>query len=130
MKKLLFLLLLPLPFSTIADSYSQEFSQCTERSGGVTTNMLNCISIEYKKQDSRLNQNYKKLLNSLNGQTKNHVQNAQKTWLKHQEATCDLYEQISDGGTAFTLMSQDCYLKEVTERADFLQHLIDLKEQQ
>ena len=128
MKKLLVLLLLPFSFSTIADSYSREFTQCTDHSGGVTANMLSCISVEYKKQDNRLNQNYKKLMNILNGQTKNHVQNAQKTWLKHQKATCDLYEQISDGGTAFTVMSQDCYLKEATERADFLQHLIDLKE--
>ena len=128
MKKLFLLLFLPLSFNTIADSYSREFVQCTDRSGGVTTNMLGCINNEYKKQDSRLNRNYKKLMTTLKGQAKNHVQNAQKAWLKHQKATCDLYEQTSDGGSAFTLMSQDCYLKEVTERADFLQHLVDLEE--
>ncbi len=127
MKKILFLLFLPLAFNTFADSYSREFTQCTERSGVVTSTMLNCISAEYKKQDNRLNRNYKKLMGQLNPQTKQKTQHAQRIWLEHQEASCTLYEQLSDGGTAFTIMTQDCYLTEITKRADFLQHLIDIE---
>lgn len=44
---------------------SKTYSQCMEQSGGVTAAMVECITAEYKRQDTRLNQAYKALSKDL-----------------------------------------------------------------
>lgn len=50
---------------------SRQYSNCMDRSDGVTVNMLDCIAAETDRQDTRLNNAYKQTMASLNANRKN-----------------------------------------------------------
>jgi uncharacterized protein YecT (DUF1311 family) len=104
--------------------YSKEFTTCIEKSGGVTVSMRDCSAAEYKKQDDRLNRNYKKLKESLSEAQKQQLLEAQRIWLKFRDTNCDLYAKIYEGTMALIVID-DCYLTAVTERATELENIID-----
>ena len=41
-----------------------------DRSGGVTSEMLDCMGAEFTRQDARLNENYKRLMSKLSAKRK------------------------------------------------------------
>jgi uncharacterized protein YecT (DUF1311 family) len=45
--------------------YSESYSDCMEKSEGVTVNMLDCSADELRRQDAALNAAYRKLMPSL-----------------------------------------------------------------
>jgi uncharacterized protein YecT (DUF1311 family) len=47
------------------DGYSATYTTCMDASGGVTMDMLNCMSSEIEQHDSRLNQAYKAAMQAL-----------------------------------------------------------------
>jgi uncharacterized protein YecT (DUF1311 family) len=104
--------------------YSNEFTACIEKSGGVTVSMRDCNAAEYKKQDDRLNRSYKKLKESLPKTQNQELLEAQRIWLKFRDTNCDLYAKIYEGTMALIVVD-DCYLKAVTERATELENIID-----
>src|SRR5215471_14226868 len=54
------------PLIAAADrEMTQEYSTCLEKSNGVTIEMINCILAETRRQDARLNENYKRLISKL-----------------------------------------------------------------
>jgi len=56
-------LLLSTPLAAPADrEMTQEYSACLEKANGITAEMINCMLAETRRQDARLNENYKKLL--------------------------------------------------------------------
>ncbi len=129
MKKIVFIGLISISIGAFAESnsYSKSYSQCLDNAGGVTISTLNCIDAEYKKQDLRLNANYKKIMSRLSGSTKQDLLDSQRLWIKHRNATCDIYPKIANG-TMFTLLSNECYLSEVKNRAEYLEYLINISE--
>ena len=44
---------------------TKDYVACMDKAGGVTSEMLNCISDEMKRQDAKLNENYKGLLSKM-----------------------------------------------------------------
>ena len=67
-------LLLNAPALAAADSdLSQAYSACMDKSKGVTSEMLDCISAELTRQDARLNENYKRLMSKALCKTKRGV---------------------------------------------------------
>lgn len=54
--------------------YSSQYDQCMDASNGVTYEMKECMNSEFQYQDRKLNELYKKLMNSLsNDRKKNFV---------------------------------------------------------
>ena len=53
-------------FGQDGDLLSAEYSKCIEQSGGTDPGMLDCMGAEAERQDKRLNDVYKKLMNELN----------------------------------------------------------------
>ena len=51
----------PPPVAAADREMTQEYSTCLEKSNGVTIEMINCILAETRRQDARLNENYKSL---------------------------------------------------------------------
>ena len=75
-------LLLNAPALAAADSeLSQTYSACMDKSKGVTSEMLDCISAEFTRQDDRLNENYKRLMSKLSGKRKEGLLEAQRAWI-------------------------------------------------
>ena len=52
-------------FGQERDLLSAEYSKCIEQSGGTDPGMLDCMGAEAERQDKRLNDVYKKLMNEL-----------------------------------------------------------------
>jgi hypothetical protein len=63
-------------FGQETDLLSAEYSKCIEQSGGTDPGMLDCIGAEAKRQDKRLNDVYKKLMNELKSERKRQLQDA------------------------------------------------------
>ena len=94
-------------FGQEKDLLSAEYSKCIEDSGGTDPGMLDCMGAEGDRQDKRLNDAYKKLMNELKPERKRQLQEAQRLWIKYIEANCDFYLD-PDGGTAARLAASEC----------------------
>jgi uncharacterized protein YecT (DUF1311 family) len=99
---------------------SGEYSKCIEQSGGTNSGMLDCMGAEAKRQDKRLNDVYKKLMNELKPERKRQLQEAQRIWLKYMEANCAFYLD-PDGGTAAQLAASECPVLAKATRAKELE---------
>ena len=73
------------------DLLSADYSKCIEQSGGTNAGMLDCMGAEAERQDKKLNDVYKKLMNQLTPARKKQLQEAQRIWIKYIEANCDFY---------------------------------------
>jgi uncharacterized protein YecT (DUF1311 family) len=116
-------LLLNPPALAAADSeMSQAYLECIDKSNGVTSEMLDCISAEFTRQDARLNENYKRLMSKLSGKRKEGLLEAQRAWVKFRDTNCNFYYD-PDGGSAAHLAGSDCMLNATADRATELKNL-------
>ena len=119
------LLVLAVTWSTTgaADVTTPEFDACIKKSSGVTSEMMDCVNVETKRQDEKLNQSYQKLLASLKAARKAQLVEAQRAWLKYRELNCAFYDDGS-GGTAARLAADDCIMTMAAKRAAELEYLM------
>ena len=116
-------LVLSTPALAAADSdMTQEYLTCMDKSKGVTSEMIGCMSAETARQDARLNANYKKLLAKLSAKRKKTLLEAQRAWIKFRDLNCEFYYD-PDGGTAARLAGNDCFLQATADRAKELKNL-------
>jgi uncharacterized protein YecT (DUF1311 family) len=116
-------LLLGTPAVAAADNeMSKEYLTCIDKSNGVTSEMLDCISAELMRQDARLNENYKRLMSKLSAKRKEGLREAQRAWVKFRDANCGFYYD-PDGGSAARLASNNCILSATANRATELKEL-------
>lgn len=99
-----------------------QFNSCMEKASGVTSDMLDCIGTETKRQDVRLNNAYKEVLPQLSPSRKKQLQDVQRTWIKYRDANCNFYAD-PDGGTMAIVVSNDCFLTATSSRAKELENL-------
>jgi uncharacterized protein YecT (DUF1311 family) len=99
---------------------SKQFSTCIDKSGGVTSTMLDCIGSETKVQDARLNKAYKYVIATLSPSRKTELQEAQRAWIKFRDANCRFYLD-PDGGTMASVNSADCLMSTTANRAKELE---------
>ena len=85
--------------------------------------MLDCIVAEAERQDKRLNDVYKKLMNELKPERKKELQEAQRLWIKYTEENCNFYLD-PDGGTAARLAASECPVLAKAARAKELENFI------
>jgi len=111
----------PLAFADDA-GLSNQYSTCMDKSAGITTNMLDCIGTETKRQDSRLNKAYKEVMGQLSPARKKQLLEAQRAWIKYRDANCNFYAD-PDGGTIATVNSSECFLSTTAARAKELEGL-------
>ena len=116
------LLLSTSPLAAADSEMTQEYLTCMDKSNGNTAEMTDCISAETARQDARLNENYKRLMQKLSAKRKNALQAAQRAWVKFRDANCSFYFD-PDGGTAALLDGRDCFLQATADRAKELKNL-------
>jgi uncharacterized protein YecT (DUF1311 family) len=100
---------------------SKDYLACMDNAGGVTSEMLDCIGAEMKRQDAQLNENYKTLMSKVSKKRKGELQEAQRAWIKFRELNCNFY---ADEGSIAQVAVNDCYLDATTDRAKELKRLI------
>ena len=106
------------------DGLSEEFSKCIERAAGVDPAMHDCISVETKRQDQRLNEVYRKLLAKLDLSRKKQLMEAQRLWLRFTAANCSFYLDPK-GGTAARLSASECPMLAKARRATELELFLE-----
>ena len=116
------LLLSTSPLAAADNEMSQEYKACMDRSNRVTSEMLDCISAEFTRQDARLNENYKRLMSKLSGKRREGLLEAQRAWIKFRDANCNFYYD-PEGGSAAHLAGSDCNLNATADRATELKNL-------
>ncbi len=78
--------------------YSATYSECMEKSGGVTMSMRECADAEITLQDTRLNKAYRALMKETSAKRQTQLRNVQRMWVSYRKANCDFYDD-PDGGT-------------------------------
>ncbi|AMD01477.1 lysozyme inhibitor LprI family protein [Halomonas chromatireducens] len=101
--------------------YTGRYGSCMAESGGVTINMMNCISEEIRTQDARLNGAYQKLRSEIAEERRQELLAAQRLWIQYRDANCQFY--ATAGGTLAMVASNECVLRETAERAQELENL-------
>ena len=101
---------------------TQAYSSCLERASGVTAEMMNCILAETIRQDTRLNENYKRLISKLSTERKNGLVEAERAWMRFRDTNCGFYAD-PEGGSAARLAAGECILNATADRAKELQLL-------
>ena len=101
---------------------TQEHSACLEKAHGITAEMINCMLAETRRQDARLNENYKKLLSKLATERKNALIEAQRAWIRFRDTNCGFYAD-PEGGSAARMAANECILNATADRAKELQLL-------
>jgi len=116
-------LLLSMPVLAAADNeMSREYAGCIDRSNGVTSEMLDCMSAEFSRQDARLNENYKRLMSKLSTKRREGLLEAQRAWIRFRDANCSFYHD-PEGGSAAHLAGNSCMLNATADRATELKKL-------
>jgi uncharacterized protein YecT (DUF1311 family) len=106
------------------DLTSPQYAQCIDKSGGNTSNMIECNAVELKQQDDSLNKFYRALLAKLTPQRRQQLVKAQRAWVSFRDANCGFYLD-PDGGSAARLSASSCILTTTAERAKEIKDLLE-----
>ena len=106
-----------------AKDMTKEYLTCVDKGEGVTDKTLDCISAEFDRQDTRLNDAYKKLISKLSKDRAKSLVEAQRAWIKFRDANCGFYND-PDGGSAAHIAGNECMLNATVERANELENLL------
>ncbi len=102
------------------------FNECYDKASNIDKiSQLECLDAEYEYQDQRLNQNYKKLMqSSLTTSKKKRLKTAQRQWLQYRDANLDFYANYSVFVDRNLLYSYKLN-KETTKRANELEFILN-----
>jgi uncharacterized protein YecT (DUF1311 family) len=104
--------------------YSKTYTECMEKSGGVTVNMRECADAEITLQDTRLNKAYRELMKATSAKRQTQLRNVQRMWVAYRKANCDFFDD-PDGGTLAGLSALSCFLTHTAARAKELEDLME-----
>jgi uncharacterized protein YecT (DUF1311 family) len=90
-----------------------------DRSGGVTSEILDCINAELNSQDAALNTNYKALTSQLTPSRRKTLLEAQRAWIRFRDTNCQFYAD-HDGGSLGLIEANSCVLSMTASRVQEL----------
>lgn len=116
------LLFLAAPAMAEEDELAPGFDRCMEQSGGVTTEMLNCLQQAYEYWDARLNTNYKKARQACKSSSdpkacSDKLLKGQRAWVQYKEVFTDLVQLPNEGGSMARLNSMSFLTGETRKQA-------------
>lgn len=105
-----------------ATATDAELSACMDKAGGVTMDMVGCLSTAYEQQDKRLNAEYEALRERIEANRHTALRDAQRAWIAYRDANCAFYAD-PDGGTLARVSANQCMVDMTAARADELTQL-------
>ena len=99
---------------------SEQHTACMEKAGGVTADMVSCITAEYERQDKRLNDAYAAARERVGKGRDAALRDVQRAWLHFRDLNCD-FRNDPDGGTLARVEANHCMLSMTAARADELE---------
>lgn len=108
----------------IEKRYSAAFDTCMaggQAADGVTYAMVECSGAELDRQDARLNQAYKMVMDRLPRRRKTALRTSQRRWIAMRDADCQKAYDDAGGGSASGLERLGCLTSETIRRTIFLE---------
>lgn len=103
----------------------ETISQKIDCNKAVTTPEIKyCSQQSYQIADKRLNQVYKQVISSLNGEQKQILAAAQQTWIKFRDNNCDFEVYGNRGGTGYEIFRNGCLERLTTQRTKDLENFL------
>jgi uncharacterized protein YecT (DUF1311 family) len=96
------------------------FYTCIDKGDSDTIALGACLSDEQSRQNKRLNTTYKALLGKLNPKAKDELMNAERAWLKFQDATGPFEDALYGDETIGNLQVSQNEIFYLCERANAL----------
>lgn len=103
---------------------SPSYDKCMDKSGGVTSSMLDCGNAETKIQDTKLNKAYKNAMKALEPKKQTELKDVQRLWVKYRDSQCGFYNGLT-GGTVDSLNASSCFLNMTAERAEEINGFVE-----
>lgn len=97
-----------------ADSQLAQGIQCDEN--GTTAEMKACLERDYKIADRKLNQVYRQLIATVEGEEKRRLIEAERAWIKFRDASCKFEAAEALGGTLEGLLFTGCLTEMTRDR--------------
>lgn len=102
----------------------QSWRDCTDASGGITVEMMNCNGVEIDYQDARLNRAYKRAMARLTPAQRLVLRTSERKWLRERESNCARENDesgLGNEGTLAMVIFSTCIMSEITSRANWLE---------
>ena len=104
--------------SPAAPEYSAAYASCMD-TNSTTAGMVSCAADETKRQDERLNANYRAAMKTLDKHKSTALLDVQRLWIQFRDADCAMENDMT-GGTIDRINAQMCVLQATKARADTL----------
>lgn len=101
---------------------SKKYGECMDGSGGITIEMMDCITAETERHDKLLNASYKSLMKELEPERATQLRDAQRAWIKFRDLDCSFR---NSGGSLGRIVTAECYMNMTAERAAFLGEVME-----
>lgn len=101
-----------------ANGLQLAYSQCLDRSKGAASDIQNCVGTEFKYQDARLNDAYKRLRGKLEAEWQLKLRAEERQWVAQRDKQC---RGDSSDGTGQVVSTNDCTLELTAKRATELE---------
>lgn len=104
---------------------TKAYDECLESSNGVTVTLRRCANEELRRQDSRLNRLYRKLLERSEPHRREKLKSAQLAWIQLRDRQCEYEAALEQDGTIWPLIITSCHIDFTIRRADQMQSWIE-----
>jgi uncharacterized protein YecT (DUF1311 family) len=91
-----------------------------EAAGGVTSAILDCAGAETARQDARLNQIYKAVMDRMPPDQQAQLRTSERDWIKSRDSTCKAAMGDEAEGTLGAVIYAQCILKQEAARIAYL----------
>lgn len=105
--------------------YSAEYDRCLntgDAAQGVTSAMMSCTGLEIDRQDARLNQAYRMVMQRLRPNGKARLRTSERAWIARRDRGCRRSTDAIGGGSAAGLNYSGCILHETVKRTMWLEN--------
>ncbi|QKF73852.1 LprI family protein (DUF1311 domain) [Aliarcobacter faecis] len=123
-KKVVFIVTLFATISFATSQHSLSFEKCLEGKWR-DAEMAACTYEETKLEDKRLNQAYKKAMQTIKKDKRDELKEVQRAWIKYRDLNCNFNSYIT-GGTMDQLFVAECFLSMTKERANELEFIAEI----
>jgi uncharacterized protein YecT (DUF1311 family) len=101
---------------------SSNYDRCMDQSGGITSNMLDCIGAENKRLDIVLDKTYRDIYQNLLPNSRRVLERDQKAWKEKTRRRCERDPDMAmfDGGSYTTVIYSECFRGQTAARIEWL----------
>ena len=104
--------------------YTRDYRWCLANPQPTTLSQDMCNGQEMKRQDNRLNVEWRIVLNRLGKPAEiAELRAAERLWIIDRKQHCDDQSKVAEGGTIETLLYGSCMIDETIRRTIWLEHL-------